>query len=486
MSTYFKPISVEEGSCQNDFIRRKRNPFNDLRLYTTWQLISDRFVKEQINSVSQIAYTSSELAKFYRFFGNKRVENKELIKMTCQINQEVIKGRAILCIGDSTSFNLSNNCGRIKDPENLGVLNDGKTPGFGTHASLAVDAANFSIIGLVDMIHWKRPKDISAPELKDPVSTKEVFRWYMGASNSSEMLKPADKITYLFDREADSFSLFEHILLGLKEDFVIRSQHDRKVIFNGKSLKMKEVLAKVEVADTYILHLPPLNHRSKTAGKRISRKKRDAKMEIRFATVEVQKPSHLEDGASSLTLSIIEAKEVLSEHLPEGEKPVCWQLWTTHPIENGEDARRIVLYYTKRWMIEQLFRTAKKEGFKQESTDMRTVDAILKQTTMVLKAASTVLQLVYARNREDAPPIETIFDQEEQEVLEKLNERLEGKTEKQQNLFPRDQLSWAAWIIARLGGWKGYQSQRPPGPITMKTGLDKFASIFEGYQLINT
>ena len=105
---------------------------------------------------------------------------------------------------------------------------------------------------------------------------------------------------------------------------------------------------------------------------------------------------------------------------------------------------------------------------------------------MVLKAATTVLQLVYARNRYDAPPIETIFDEGEQEVLEKLNEKLQGKTQKLQNLFPRDQLSWAAWIIARLGGWKGYQSQRPPGPITMKTGLDKFMSIFEGYQLFNT
>ena len=38
--------------------------------------------------------------------------------------------------------------------------------------------------------------------------------------------------------------------------------------------------------------------------------------------------------------------------------------------------------------------------------------------------------------------------------------RMEGKTEKQKNQLPRNQLSWAAWVIARLGGWKGYQSQK--------------------------
>jgi hypothetical protein len=39
----------------------------------------------------------------------------------------------------------------------------------------------------------------------------------------------------------------------------------------------------------------------------------------------------------------------------------------------------------------------------------------------------------------------------------------------------------AAWIIARLGGWKGYASERKPGPITMHHGLTRFASIATGW-----
>ncbi|MDB5120769.1 MAG: hypothetical protein JWN56_1987 [Sphingobacteriales bacterium] len=44
-------------------------------------------------------------------------------------------------------------------------------------------------------------------------------------------------------------------------------------------------------------------------------------------------------------------------------------------------------------------------------------------------------------------------------------------------------LKWAAWIIVRLGGWKGMQSERKPGPIVLIKGLAKFYTIHEGWQL---
>ena len=45
------------------------------------------------------------------------------------------------------------------------------------------------------------------------------------------------------------------------------------------------------------------------------------------------------------------------------------------------------------------------------------------------------------------------------------------KTEKQKNKNKPGTMKWAAWIVARLGGWKGYESQHPPGPITFFKGL---------------
>ena len=58
-----------------------------------------------------------------------------------------------------------------------------------------------------------------------------------------------------------------------------------------------------------------------------------------------------------------------------------------------------------------------------------------------------------------------------------------GKTAKQKNPHPQHSLAWAAWIVARLGGWDGYRSSRPPGPITFANGINHFKAIATGWAL---
>ena len=47
--------------------------------------------------------------------------------------------------------------------------------------------------------------------------------------------------------------------------------------------------------------------------------------------------------------------------------------------------------------------------------------------------------------------------------------------------IPMRSLAWAAWIIARLGGWNCYY--KPPGPITFRRGMAQFYPIHRGRQL---
>ena len=61
---------------------------------------------------------------------------------------------------------------------------------------------------------------------------------------------------------------------------------------------------------------------------------------------------------------------------------------------------------------------------------------------------------------------------------------MEGRTQKLKNPYPVDSLAFATWVIARLGGWSGYRSRKPPGPITIINGLTKFHNIMEGVYLI--
>ena len=71
----------------------------------------------------------------------------------------------------------------------------------------------------------------------------------------------------------------------------------------------------------------------------------------------------------------------------------------------------------------------------------------------------------------------------EQVCIVLLNKHLEGKTEKLKNPYLSDSLAYAAWVIARLSGWSGYESQRPLGPIDFLTGLQRFTERFECFML---
>ena len=101
------------------------------------------------------------------------------------------------------------------------------------------------------------------------------------------------------------------------------------------------------------------------------------------------------------------------------------------------------------------------------------------------KAACTVIQLVQARNGGEQLPAEFVFSPEEIKVLAATNKKLQGKTALQKNPHPDKTLSWAAWIIAKLGGWTGYASHKPPGPITFHLGLARFQNFIAGWKLAN-
>jgi hypothetical protein len=59
-----------------------------------------------------------------------------------------------------------------------------------------------------------------------------------------------------------------------------------------------------------------------------------------------------------------------------------------------------------------------------------------------------------------------------------LSDELEGATSRQKNPYSKGSLAFAAWVIARLGGWNAYYGK--PGPKVMRLGLDDFRRIKYG------
>jgi hypothetical protein len=156
---------------------------------------------------------------------------------------------------------------------------------------------------------------------------------------------------------------------------------------------------------------------------------------------------------------------------------------TTHAVEDPQSAWRIVGWCRQRWIIEQLFRTLKQQGPQLEDSQLEDAERLVKLTAIAARAACAILQLVQARDGHSAQSAAIAFSAPEIRAMDALLPELEGKTQAQKNPHPRHSLAWAGWIIAKLGGWDGYPSSRPPGPVTFRHGLEYFKAAALGHRL---
>ena len=217
---------------------------------------------------------------------------------------------------------------------------------------------------------------------------------------------------------------------------------------------------------------------------RNKRQKRIAKIEVRIAKVTLLKPLSIKGKQypKEFEMYAIEAKEI-QETVPNGEKPIHWRLLTTHEITSFQYAILAIYWYSLRWNIEQVFRLLQNEGLNIESSELEKGTSIIKLGVISLAASLKILQILLGYKYNSNQPVEHIFTDYEIDFLEVLSKEYEGKTEKQKNKNKHRTIKWASWIIARIGGWKGYESQRAPGPITFFKGLHDFNIMFAGWLL---
>jgi len=237
MDNFFEPVTVHDKVFGNPYVSRKRNPFNDKRLGPVWSTLKERMTAEQSAVVHQLGRTTAEMDSFYNFYNNPKVTTEELIKMNCGVKPESLEQAHVLVLGDSSSFTMSKK-GRIRDMENFGVLNDGSTPGFNTHVNLVVDAKEETVLGLGDIMYWFRPKKAKTAKRLDhtkiPFEQKESYRWALGALNAQTITQQADLRTHVYDSESDYFGLMVYLHHELRDEFVIRSKHNRTVDWQGQ------------------------------------------------------------------------------------------------------------------------------------------------------------------------------------------------------------------------------------------------------------
>jgi hypothetical protein len=417
--------------------------------------------------IRRLAGGRAQEVRFTRFLRNDSVSAGEMASHAAAGTAARVAGRDIVVVQDTSELAFG---GRRAQANGYGpVGKGGGVRGLLLHAALALEDGSGAILGLADARIWNRDKGAVTPRRSRATADKESQRWLAVTAQASEVLSAARSITVVSDQESD---IYEH--------FARRAANTHLIVRACQNRKIKPQPEGSALLFPFVDNLPEAGRFSVKIPAAPGRKERVAELAVRFSRVELCKPLHgaASDLPDTISLMLVDVREMSARH--EGE-PVHWRLLTTHAVTNSDQARRIVDLYRMRWTIEEFFRTLKTAGFDIEEADIGDPKVMIKFVAAATVAAVTIMQLVRARDGTTDQQLAEAFEPDDQPVLEALSSRLEGATSRQKNPHPKGSLAFAAWVIARLGGWTAYYGK--PGPKVMRQGLDDFRRIKYGATL---
>ncbi len=447
--------------------------FDDIRLVHRGNTILNDIFSKSVHSVRQLSKNEASAKGFYRFLQNDRISEDDIVSnLSCNC-QTASEGKFVVCIQDTTEINLSNHRNRIKKDDYIGTTNANGEQGLGfmLHPSLVLDARSGIPYGYSDIKIWNRPlafkSKFERSYNKLSIEEKESYKWIEVSKNTKNALADyVEGMVIIQDREGDIYEQFA-IISDNKTDLLIRARTNRTLV---DKTKLFACLSAQKAKGNYEITVE--------ACAKKKRAKRKATLEIRYKQIEISKTDAASKGVASTTkLYLIEAKEVNYN----GADKICWRLLTTLPITEVAEAKMCIEWYSWRWTIEEVFKILKKEGYNIEASELEYASSIRKLCLMIMEVIIKLflMRLAYAEP-ETVIDTNTCFTAEEQEFMEQQIIQLEGKTEKQKNPYKSKDLKRYVWVLARLGGWKGYESKRIPGITTIWIGLKQFKAAKQG------
>jgi Transposase DDE domain len=402
---------------------------------------------------------------FGRFLGNAGVTPEEIFAAAADDCGARAAGRDVIALQDTSHFSFP---GRP-----LGPGGDGKVPGLFLHPVLALDERSDEILGLAAGRVWTRDEEKPGPRHKRALHDKESGRWLAEGAAAKATLAAARHVTLIADRESDIYEEWARLPSrggdGPDFELIVRARFDRRLKGGGTLFKAAADWPEADEAAIEIVA-------------RKDRAARAARLVLKFGVVTITKPEDClaNDVPATLMLRLVEVEEIGA---PAGVEPVHWRLLTTYGVTTAEEAWRIVALYRRRWRIEEYFRVLKRSGLDLESAQIEGRHALLNMVAMGAVAGVPVMQLVEGRDAGPERPASEVVPPDMLPFAAALGATLEGKTDKQRNPHARGSLAWLAWIVARLGGWSGYQRYGPPGPKTMAAGWQRFLMMQQGWAL---
>ena len=335
-------------------VEMDRAQFFDRRRNKRAAWLFDRLVSNQ-GSLSTVLGDAGRQAA-HRFFAAVEVSPAGILSGHTQATADRAQVACeaeehLLIMQDTTDFDYS---GHTKTT-GLGAIGMGRSMGRGlhSHGALAV-SPNGLPIGVVDLAIWARPSPDKNQTKADrhklnkskPTDQKESKKWLECIDRVQAKMPPDLKLLFIQDREADMFDLFTQARRPGAE-LLVRAAQPRIV----------EIISGTEDAISNVFHAARaatlLGCVSIEVTANPTRKARTARVEVRACPARLRAPMFRTASLDRTPRAVwlISAKEV---NPPEGSTPLDWTLISTIPAPTFDDARRLINYYSRRWLIERL------------------------------------------------------------------------------------------------------------------------------------
>lgn len=386
--------------------------------------------------------------RFARWLNNPHVTPAEMVATARRALLDRVRGRQVLAIQDTTS-----------------LRDDGAQCGLSLHPTLVLDAAEGALLGLLAAEFLVRDGRVPTHCNKRRLGEKESRRWIASLQQAADLLAAgAAGVIAIADREADLYETFACRPAAV--EVLVRVHHNR-CLTQGRLYECHERLSAWGCGRVAVPARP-------------GRQARQAQVAVRAGTVCIKRPKRnrarwAAELEPSVTLTLLEAREI---DAPAGETPLHWRLLSTLPVNSRAEAWHIIDLYRQRWVIEQVFRTMKTQGFAIEAVRVRETQPLKNLACATLIAAIEIQQMLHDRDGRAERPMSDVADPADQPAIEAIGRSLEGRTQRQKNPHPPGSLARLAWICARLGGWTGYYGK--PGPIVLLRGHTRLKFMLEG------
>lgn len=404
----------------------------------------------------------------YRLFANEDANIETLLQSHYAATEERIGARAgevVLVAQDTTSANYTHLV-QTRGLGPIGTTADG-AQGLHLHSSWAMSTQGLPL-GFVDAQVWARDaKAFGKKALRHdlPIEQKESYRWIKAyrALAAVQKRNPHVTLVSVADREADIYELFTEAAQDPSgPQLLIRAKHDRAL--EDESTRLFKTIAAQSIAGYLHVQLP----------RQKDRPAREAKLAIRFATLKVCPPQDKAD----LPVLQIQAVYAMEEGAPAGQEPIDWRLLTTLPVKSLKQAVEKVQWYTQRWGIEVFHRTLK-SGCRIEDRQLGDAHRLEACLAIDMVVAWRICHLVKLGREVPELPATVYFQEAEWKALVFYH------TKKPLPPAQPPTLGQAIHMVAKLGGFRGRNSDGEPGAEVMWRGIQRHDDITDTWRVMH-